>query len=114
MALRLGREQFLGGSLAGLDRAVEVALGVDRGVLAGEVDVALGLALDLARRVYWPTFQNEYDPLDQGLPSQKSTVTRPFHFAVIPGRSGSSWASNCWARLVGVPEPKPAPTVPPV
>ena len=86
VALRLGREQFLGGSLAGLDCAVEVALGVDRGVLAGE--------------------------LDQGLPSQKSTVARPFHLAVIPGRSGSSWASNCLARDVGEPEPKPAPTEP--
>ena len=42
----LGGEQFLGGSLAGLNRAVEVALEVDRGVLAGEVAVALGLALD--------------------------------------------------------------------
>ena len=83
-------------------------------MLAGEVDVASGSRSTPAKRVYWPTFQNEYDPLDQGLPSQKSTVARPFHLAVIPGRSGSSWAGNCLARDVGEPEPKPAPTEPPV
>jgi hypothetical protein len=47
MALRLLQiAQDLGrGPVAGLHRPVEVALVVDRGVLAGEVAVALALAL---------------------------------------------------------------------
>jgi hypothetical protein len=59
-----------------------------------------------AKRVYWRTFQNEYDPLVQGLASQWSTVARPFHLAVMPGRTGSSWARNCLARVAGETEPK--------
>ena len=39
-----GGQDLLGGALAGLDRALEIALVGGRGVLAGEVDRALGLA----------------------------------------------------------------------
>jgi hypothetical protein len=50
----------------------------------------------------------------KGLSGQKSTVARPFQFAEMPGSTGSIWARNCWARSAGVPEPKLAPTSPPV
>jgi len=38
----------------------------------------------------------------------------PLKRLVIPGSSGSIWAQNCWPRLTGVPDPKLAPTFPPV
>jgi len=41
-------------------------------------------------------------------------VAFPLYRLVMPGRTGSSWLRNCFARLAGVPLPNEAPIVPPV
>jgi hypothetical protein len=64
--------------------------------------------------VYCPTFQYEYEPFVYGLPCHQSTVAWPFHCFEMPGSTGSICPRNCCAREDGVPEPKLAPTLPPV
>ena len=57
-------DHLAGRALARLDGAVQVALEVDRRVLAAEVAVALAARPRCpAKLVYWPTFQYEYEPL---------------------------------------------------
>ena len=98
--------------LARLDGAVEVALEVDRRVLAGEVAVPSGRPSMPANDVYWPTFQNEYEPTRERL--RRPVVDRARAVPTPPGQPGEDHAgrsasknSAAWFAADPVPNVSP-------
>src|SRR5262245_66677758 len=67
-----------------------------------------------ANDVYWPTFQNEYEPSANGCDGQWSIVPRPFHAEARPGITGSICSKNDAAWSATDPLRNVSPTRPPV
>jgi hypothetical protein len=90
-------EHLLGRAHALARAALHEALEVLRGVLAGEVDVALGHALVAPEGRALPTRQYEYEQFSSGSKSGVDSVALPFRVLEIPGKTFSRLVRSAFA-----------------